>query len=47
MQEPEVPRLPSSVNKAKLARYICRKRMKKWNLRDICGKTDTFSSIFG
>ena len=42
-----MPRLCSSVSKAKLARYICRKRMKKRNLREICGKTDTFSSIFG
>ena len=47
MQEPEVPLFPSSVSKAKLARYICRKRMKKRNLRRICGKTETFSSIFG
>ena len=43
MQKPEVPRLPSSVSKAKLARYICQKKMKKWNLRGICGKTDTLA----
>ena len=27
MQEPEVPRLPSSVSKGKLARYIYHKKM--------------------
>ena len=31
MQEPEVPRLPSSVSKGKLERYICHKKMKKKN----------------
>ena len=43
MQGPEVPRLHSSVSKAKLARYICQKKMKKWSLRGICGKTDTLA----
>ena len=28
IQEPELPRLHSSVSKAKLARYICQKRIK-------------------
>ena len=47
MQEPELPHLPSSVSNAKLACYICQKRMKKWSFRGICDKTNTFSLISG
>ena len=45
MQEPEVPRLPSSVSKGKLERYICHKKMKKkmefkrYSLREKCPDT--------